>query len=95
MSNYYPTLEKHSTSQRDQGPNGIRAGAAAGVADECALPSAKPAHFAGSRRGVHTSQHGNMPGGSCDQFCFFTESCCLALIRGKNFIKYLAHIWLK
>jgi hypothetical protein len=38
MSNYYPTLEKHSTSQRDQGPNGIRAGAAAGVADECALP---------------------------------------------------------
>ena len=50
MSSYYPTLEKHSTSQRDQGPNGIRAGAAAGVADECALPSAKPGHFAGSRR---------------------------------------------
>ena len=50
MSNYYPTLEKHSTSQRDQGPNGIRAGAAAGVADEWASPSAKPANFAGSRR---------------------------------------------
>jgi len=70
MSNYYPTLEKHSTSQRDQGPNGIRAGAAAGVADECALPSAKPAHFAGSRRGVHTSQHGNMPAGSAINFAF-------------------------
>jgi hypothetical protein len=46
------------------------------------------------KTGVHTSQHGKMPGGWYDQFCFSTESCCVALIRGKNFIKYLAHIWL-
>ena len=75
-------------------PNGILAGAAAGVADDWASPSAKPANFAGSRRGAHTSQHGKMPGGWYDPFCFFTESCCVALIRVKNFIKYLAHIWL-
>jgi hypothetical protein len=34
-----------------------------------------------------------MPDGWYDHFCFFTESCCVALIRGKNFIKYWAHIW--
>ena len=63
MSNYYPTLEKHSTSQRDQGPNGIVAGAAAGVADDVGIAFCQTRELRRVKTGVHTSQHGKMPGG--------------------------------
>ena len=50
MMNDKPFLGSEQFVGNDQRANGILAGAAAGVADEWASPSAKPANFAGSRR---------------------------------------------
>jgi hypothetical protein len=50
MMNDKPFAGSKQFVRNDQEPNGILAGAAAGVADEWASPSAKPANFAGSRR---------------------------------------------
>src|SRR5271166_2711709 len=78
--------------RNDQGANGIVASAAAGVTDDVGIAFGQTRKLRRVKTGVHTSQHGKMPGGWYAQFCFFTESCRVTLIRGKDFIKYLAHI---
>jgi len=50
MMNDKPFAGSEQFVRNDQGPNGILAGAAAGVADEWQSPSVKPENFAGSRR---------------------------------------------
>src|SRR5260370_15454411 len=87
MVNDKPFLGSEQFVGNDQGPNGILAGAAAGVADDVGIAFCQTRELRRVETGIHTSQHGKMPGGRYAQFCFFTESCRVAFIRGKNFIR--------